>query len=56
MPYNPNIKDGRCTSGWPVNKSNWANTIDEPPFEAYQVGCGISFTFGGVRIDPEPAR
>ena len=34
-----------------MNKSNWANTIDEPPFEAYQVGCGITFTFGGVRID-----
>jgi len=36
-----------------VNKSNWANTIEEPPFEAYQVGCGLSFTFGGVRIDPD---
>ncbi len=32
-------------------KSNWANTIDEPPFEAYAVTCGITFTFGGVKID-----
>jgi tricarballylate dehydrogenase len=56
VPYNPNIKDGRCTVGLPINKSNWANTIDEPPFEAYQVGCGISFTFGGVRIDPDTGQ
>ena len=23
----------------------------QPPFEAYSVGCGITFTFGGVKID-----
>jgi tricarballylate dehydrogenase len=34
-------------------KSNWANLIDTPPFEAYQVTCGITFTFGGLRIDSE---
>jgi tricarballylate dehydrogenase len=56
IPFNPNIKDGRCTVGLPINKSNWANTIDEPPFEAYQVGCGISFTFGGLRIDPDTGQ
>ena len=49
--FDPNVKDGRSTSGLAVNKSNWANLIDEPPFEAYQVGCGITFTFGGLRID-----
>ncbi len=53
IPFNLNIKDGRRTHGLAVNKSNWANTIDEPPFEAYQVGCGITFTFGGLRIDTE---
>ena len=31
-------------------KSNWANTIDTPPFEAYAVTCGITFTFGGIAI------
>jgi len=50
-PFNPNIKDGRCTRGLAINKSNWANTIDTPPFEAYAVTCGITFTFGGLRID-----
>jgi tricarballylate dehydrogenase len=53
VPFNPNVKDGRCTTGLPVNKSNWANTLDEPPFEAYAVTCGITFTFGGLRIDTE---
>ncbi|WP_137391542.1 FAD-dependent tricarballylate dehydrogenase TcuA [Rhodoligotrophos defluvii] len=55
IPFNPNVKDGRCTRGLRINKSNWANTIDEPPFEAYAVTCGITFTFGGVKID-ERAR
>lgn len=50
--FDPNVRDGRCTEGLAVPKSNWANTIDEAPFEAYQVGCGITFTFGGLRIDP----
>jgi tricarballylate dehydrogenase len=51
--FNPNVKDGRRTEGLAVNKSNWANTIDTPPFEAYAVTCGITFTFGGLRITPE---
>lgn len=53
VPFNPNIKDGRCTEGIAINKSNWANTLDEPPFEAYAVTCGITFTFGGLRINTE---
>jgi tricarballylate dehydrogenase len=52
IPFNPNIKDGRCTAGLAVNKSNWANTLDTPPFEAYAVTCGITFSFGGLRINP----
>ncbi|GAB5469320.1 MAG: FAD-dependent tricarballylate dehydrogenase TcuA [Rhodospirillales bacterium] len=52
IPFDPNVKDGRHTEGQAVPKSNWANTIDTGPFEAYQVGCGITFTFGGLRIDP----
>src|SRR6266516_3260947 len=50
IPFNPNIKDGRRTEGLAINKSNWANTIDQPPFEGYAVTCGLTFTFGGVRI------
>ena len=51
IPFNPNVKDGRCSIGLDVVKSNWANPLEAPPFEAYQVTCGITFTFGGVRID-----
>jgi tricarballylate dehydrogenase len=53
VPFDPNVKDGRCTAGLAVNKSNWANTIDTPPFEAYAVTCGITFTFGGLRINTD---
>jgi tricarballylate dehydrogenase len=51
VPFDPNIKDGRGTEGIAPPKSNWANPLDTPPFEAYQVTCGITFTFGGLRID-----
>jgi len=49
--FNPNVKDGRATRNLAVRKSNWAGTLDTPPFEAYAVTCGITFTFGGLRID-----
>jgi tricarballylate dehydrogenase len=52
-PFNPNIKDGRRTTGLAIPKSNWANTIEVAPFEAYAVTCGITFTFGGVKIDTD---
>lgn len=51
IPYNPNVKDGRRTEGLEVDKTNWAHTIDEAPFEAYQTTCGITFTFGGLKVD-----
>jgi tricarballylate dehydrogenase len=53
VPFNPNIRDGRCTQGLAIEKSNWAVTIEEPPFEAYAVTCGLTFTFGGVKIDTD---
>ena len=55
VPFNPNVKDGRSTEGLAVKKSNWANTIDAPPYEAYAVTCGITFTFGGLRVSQEAA-
>jgi tricarballylate dehydrogenase len=53
IPFDPTVKDGRCTSGLAIPKSNWANTIEEPPFEAYAVTCGVTFSFGGLRIDDQ---
>ena len=51
IPFNPTVKDGRRTEGLAIDKSNWANTLDTPPFEAYAVTCGITFTFGGLQIN-----
>jgi tricarballylate dehydrogenase len=53
VPFNPNVKDGRCTEGLPINKSNWANVLDTPPYEAYAVTCGVTFSFGGLRINTD---
>jgi tricarballylate dehydrogenase len=50
VPFNPNIKDGRATEGLQIPKSNWANTVEDGPFEAYAVTCGVTFTFGGLKI------
>jgi tricarballylate dehydrogenase len=53
IPFDPNVKDGRCTNGLAIDKSNWANTLDKPPYEAYGITCGITFTFGGLRVDTD---
>lgn len=49
--FNPNVKDGRRTVGLEINKSNWALPLEKAPFVAYAVTCGITFTFGGLKID-----
>ena len=51
--FNPAVKDARCTRGLAIDKSNWANPLDTPPFVAYQITCGITFTFGGLRINQQ---
>jgi tricarballylate dehydrogenase len=50
-PFNPAVKDGKRTVGIAPPKSNWALPLDQPPFLAFAVTCGITFTFGGVKID-----
>jgi tricarballylate dehydrogenase len=50
-PYDPSIKDFKGTVGITPPKSHWALPIDTPPFVGYAVACGITFTFGGLRID-----
>jgi tricarballylate dehydrogenase len=51
--FNPNIHDRLRTSGLAINKTNWANRLDTPPYEAYGVTCGVTFTFGGLKVTPE---
>lgn len=43
--------DGVKTEGLAVNKTNWARTIDTPPFSAYSLRPGITFTYLGVEVD-----
>jgi tricarballylate dehydrogenase len=53
--FNPSILDGVSTEGLGLNKTNWALPIDQPPFEGYITTTGITFTFGGLRIDQRGA-
>jgi tricarballylate dehydrogenase len=50
-PFNPAIKDGKRTQGIEPAKTNWALRLDQPPFVAYGVRCGITFTYGGVMVN-----
>jgi tricarballylate dehydrogenase len=54
-PFDPTILDGKGTVGIEPPKSNWAQPLDAPPYVAYRVVCGITFTFGGLRISPDAA-
>ena len=49
--FDPSIRDGLATKGLAVPKSNWAQRLDTPPFTAWPVTGGITFTFGGVRVN-----
>ena len=49
--FNPSILDGVTTIGLNPNKTNWALPIDEPPFEAFITTTGVTFTFGGLKVD-----
>jgi tricarballylate dehydrogenase len=51
VPFNPAVKDGRGTRGLALPKSNWAQALDKPPYVGYAVTTGITFTFGGLKID-----
>ncbi|MBO0731468.1 MAG: FAD-dependent tricarballylate dehydrogenase TcuA [Acidimicrobiaceae bacterium] len=53
VPFDPTVLDGRAAVGLAVPKSNWANPLDTPPYVAFEVTCGVTFTFGGVRITPD---
>lgn len=48
--WDPTVKDGRRAQVVPP-KSNWAAPLENAPFYAYPVTCGITFTFGGLKGD-----
>ena len=49
--YDPKVLDGKTTRGLEIDKTNWAQRFDEPPFRAYPVTGGITFTYGGLKVD-----
>jgi tricarballylate dehydrogenase len=49
--FDPSRKDGLSTSGLTPEKTNWAIRLDAPPFHAYSATGGITFTFGGVKVN-----
>jgi tricarballylate dehydrogenase len=52
IPLDLSAKDGRNARVRPP-KSNWAIPLEEPPFYAFPVTCGITFTFGGLHADTD---
>ncbi len=49
--FNPGVLDGMHTEGLELPKRNWAQKLDQGPFVCYPVTGGITFTFGGLKID-----
>ena len=49
--FDPTILDGKSTQGLKIKKSNWAQTLDKGPYRAYPVTGGITFTYGGLKVD-----
>ncbi len=50
-PFDYSKRDGRHTQGIVPTKTNWSQKIDTPPYRAYAVTAGLTFTFGGLKVD-----
>ena len=50
-PFDHSEPDGNRTEGLEIDKTNWAQRIETPPFYAYPVRPGITFTYLGTRVD-----
>ena len=49
--YNPNKLDGKKVKNISPPKSNWALALDNPPYLAYPVICGMTFCYGGLKTN-----
>ena len=54
--FDHTVLDDCRTEGLAPPKSHWAQTLDTPPFWAYPLRPGITFTYLGVRVDEPGAR
>jgi tricarballylate dehydrogenase len=48
--FNPGDRDGMTTRGLAPAKTNWAQKLDTPPYLAWPVTGGITFSFGGLKV------
>lgn len=48
--FDPSRLDGLATSGIEPPKTNWARALDTPPYLAYPLRPGITFTYLGVEV------
>ncbi|ROV94443.1 hypothetical protein VSDG_05989 [Cytospora chrysosperma] len=57
LKWDPSVKDGLSTQSSSktlrIPKSNWALPLTKGPFMAIKVCCGVTFTFGGLAVDPK---
>jgi tricarballylate dehydrogenase len=53
--FDHTVLDGRRTCGLSPDKTNWAQAIDSPPYLAYPLRPGITFTYLGVRVNDKAA-
>jgi len=54
--FNPAVLDGLHTEGIEPPKTNWALPLNQPPYFGVAVTCGLTFTFGGLRIEAKTAQ
>lgn len=52
-PFDTSEQDGNTTKGLAIEKTNWAQRIEQAPFYAYPVRPGITFTYLGVKVDKQ---
>lgn len=57
--WDPAVKDGLSTQSsrkqLALAKSNWATPLTKGPYVALKATCGVTFTFGGLALDPVTA-
>src|SRR5690348_6636799 len=51
--FDHTVLDDCRTEGLAVPKSHWARRIDKPPYYAYPLRPGITFTYLGVKVNEE---
>lgn len=53
--FDHSVLDDCHTEGLAINKTHWAQPIDKPPFFAYPLRPGITFTYLGLKVNDQAA-